>query len=309
MTSMILQSWNGTSWAPVSQDIYTYNLSGKLITDQYQVWNSLTTLFVPSSQKTYYYDVSGNEINETDNIYSSGVPVYTNQWAYTYSSTNQQLTTTYSVWDGTSWAPMSLYTNTYDSSGNMINQLYQLYDLPSAGWKNSTLHVYSNFTASHQPKTDVEQNWSSVGSGAWVNYMQYTNTYNSHDQLTSTTGMSWNLVGVFEFASGDPMSNYHYETYSPVVTSVKGVTATGGDAHIYPVPAQSDLHIDLKWNNAQTADITMCDAQGRVVRHWVTPSTNNFSSTVSVNNLSDGTYFIRINGAEGQIVKQIVVAH
>jgi YD repeat-containing protein len=305
-TTMILQTWNGVSWTPVSQDVYTYFSNGKLQTDQYQTWNSLTTMFDPTSQKTYYYDPSGNLINETDNNFVLGTPIYTSQWVNTFSATNQLLTTTMNTWSGTAWQPMNLTTNTYDTSGNLINKVQQTYDVPSASWMNSTQDVYSNFKAgTHLPQTDVLQHWDATSTGTWANTMEFTNTYNSFNQLTSTTGMSWNIVGIFEFALGDPMANYHYGTYS---SAVKNVTNAGGDAKIYPVPAQNTLHIDLKWDVAQAATITITDAKGSVVRQWNAPMGLEYSSAVSVDNLSVGVYFIKINGAEGQIVKSLVVS-
>jgi hypothetical protein len=307
MTTMILQNWNGTSWAPVSQDVYSYNANGKLVIDQYQQWNSLTSMFDIASQRTYYYDASNNKINETDQVYSGGSPTYSNQWAYTYSATNQLLTTTFNTWTGV-WSPSTLTTNTYDSSGNMINVLYQTYDGVTTSWVNSTLDIYSGFTGNHLPALDIRQNWNGTGSGTWDNAIQYMFTYNSYGQMTSSTGQSWNIVGVFEFALGDPMANYYYQTYG-TVNEVKSITNKGGDAKLYPVPSSDVLNVDLTWNEAQAASIAIYDAQGKVVRQWSTPVATSYSSTVSVNNLSEGVYFMQINGTEGQIVKKIVIAH
>lgn len=310
MTVMILQNWNGTAWAPVSQDVYSYNAAGKLVIDQYQTWNSLTTMFDPSTQRTYYYDAMNNLINETDQTYSGGVPTYSNQWAYTYSTTNQLLTTTANYWNGSGWSPSTLTTNTYDTTGNNISRLYQTYDPISTSWVNNTLDIFSGFVggSAHLPSMDIHQNWSGTGTGSWVNADQYTYTYNGYNQMTSYTGQSWNVVGIFEYASGDPMTRYYYQTYSTVST-VKNITNNGGDAKVYPVPAQNILNVDLNWNEAQSANIVIYDAQGRVVRQWSTPVATTFHSTVSVDNLGEGVYFMNINGANGQITKQIVVSH
>lgn len=309
MTSMILQSWNGSSWSPVSQNIYSYNVAGKLVIDQYQTWNSLTSMFEAASQKTYYYDASGNMINETDQTFVLTVPVYTNQWAYNFSSTNQLLTTTYNTWNGSGWDPTTLLVNTYDSMGNVSNTLYQTYDMPSSSWVNNTLHLYSSFTGAHMPMIDIEQHWDASGGGSWANFMQFVNTYNSFDQMTSRTGTAWNIVGVFEHALGDPMVNYHYGTYTPGSSAVNTIAVAGGEANIYPVPAQNTLHIDLKWNNAQVANIAIYDVQGRIVNQWSTPNTAVYNGTADLGNLADGNYFVRITGTSGQVVKQIIVAH
>jgi hypothetical protein len=304
ITTMILQTWNGTMWVPSTEHVYSYNSSNELYLDLLQNWNAFTTNWDPASQKTYYYDASNKLINETDQVFIATVPTYTTQYAYTYSTAKN--TTTVSTWSGTGWVNDSLYTNTFDSTtGNRIMSSAQSYNASSLVWTNGTLHLYSNFV-SGLPQTDVYQKWDSAGSGLWVNVMQFTNTYNSYNQLTSSTGSSWNIVGLFEFAVNDPMSRYYYATYS---TSVKNVLNEGGDVNIYPVPAQNMLHVDLKWTQAQTATISMYDMQGRVVRQWDTPLGTRYNGAVSVNDLTQGTYFMKITGAQGQIVKQLVIAH
>ena len=69
------------------------------------------------------------------------------------------------------------------------------------------------------------------------------------------------------------------------------------------------LHVDLNWNEAQSATIAIIDMTGSIVRQWDVPSATQYNSAVSVNNLATGMYIVKINGEKGQIVKQIVVAH
>jgi Secretion system C-terminal sorting domain len=310
VTTMIRQYWSGGMWQPASQDVYSYNIAGKMYLDQYQVWNSLTTMFEASTQKTFYYDGSSNLINETDQMFVMGVPVYTNQWAYTYTGTNQLLTTTYNTWNGAGWSPMTMSTNTYDTTGNITNTLFQTYNTVTTAWVNSMLHIYSNFTGGHMPQQNIMQTWDTTGGGSWMNVMKFTYSYNSYNQMTKMWGQSWNIVGIFEFADGDPMANYYYETYTPgTINSVKTVVSNGGEANVYPVPAQNTLNVDVKWNEAQSAKISIYDVQGKVVRNWEVPTATAYHSSVSVGNLGAGTYFIKISGAQGEIVKQFVVAH
>jgi len=302
-TAMIFQTWNGASWTPVSQDVYTYFSNGKLQSDQFQTWNSLTTSFDATSQKTYYYDPAGNMITEMDNNVVGGSPIYTNQWVNTYTAANQLSTSTQNSWNGTTWLPVNMATYTYDTSGNLINALNQIYD---TAWVNLTQDVYSNFVpGTHLPQTDILQHWDATSTMSWVNTTRFTNTYNSYNQLTSRTGESWNVVGVFEFAAGDPMTAYHYATYT---SAVHNVSNTGGDARVYPVPAHGALHIDVKWDAAQAATIAIFDAEGRVVRQWTTPEGTEYKGAVTIDDLAAGMYFVKISGAQGQIVKSIVVS-
>ena len=104
------------------------------------------------------------------------------------------------------------------------------------------------------------------------------------------------------------MARYYYQSYSTV--AVNNVANEGNSANIYPVPAQNTLRIDLNWNVAQTATIAIYDMQGRMVSPVIdVPSVTEYRVGISVNNLATGTYIVRINGTQDQIVKQIVVAH
>lgn len=309
ITSMMLQNWNSVSgsWIPSNKDIYSYNAAGMVYLDSSLTWSTLTSTWNSTGTKTYYYDGSLNLVNETDQTLSGGSPTYTNQWARTYSTTNQLLTTTYNTWSGSGWVANAKYTHAYDSSGNPISLLYQTYNTGSSAWVNNTLYIYSSFV-SHLPQSAIRQTWNSTAPGTWVNSMMFTYAYNTYNQMTSTIGESWNVSGMYEFANGDPKDNYYYQAYSTSPTNVKSVTSNGGDANIYPVPAQNMLHIDLNWSIAQSADITIMDMTGRIVRQWNTPAATQYNSAVSVSNLPSGTYIVNINGQKGQIVKQIVVA-
>ena len=308
LLNKVYQTWGGSNWVNVSNDAYSYNAANQLFADQYQTWSG--TAFTPVSQKTYYYDASGNKIQEVDQTYSStlGVFVYSSRVSYTFSTANQLLSTTNSNWDGVStWIPVDMTTNTYDTSGDRINQLYQTYNSSTSTWVSNMLRNYSNFT-NMMPMTEIDQAWDTTGSGSWDNTRMYTYTYNSNNQMTSSVGESWNIAGFYEFANGDPMANYYYESYS-TVTAVKNVVNNGGDANIYPVPAQNMLHIDLTWNVAQSATVSIYDMAGRVVRQLDAPAATQFNCSVSVNSLADGMYVVKVLGTQGQIVKQIVVAH
>ncbi len=308
MLTKIWQSWGGSSWVPVWGDVYTYDGSNNLILDLYQTWNSLTSTFDPYSQKTYSYDpVTHKLLNETDQDLFSGTPTYTGEYVYTYTSANQVLTTTFSTWSS-GWVNSNMTTNAYDVSFNKITQLYQVWDVPTSAWVNVTYSIYSSFTASHMPVLEIDQWWNSAGSGSWVNSIQYTYGYNSYNQMTSSIGQSWNVVGIFEYANGDPMTNYYYSTYS-VINGVKNIVSNNGSANMFPVPAQNMLHIDLKWNEAQSSTIAIYDMAGRIVTPLMDiPASTEYHTALSVNNLASGNYIVKINGANGQIENQIVVS-
>ncbi|MCW3121449.1 MAG: C-terminal target protein [Flavipsychrobacter sp.] len=309
IATMIYQSWGGTVWVPQYKDVYTYDTKGNMILDVYQIWNGLTSKFDNYSQKTYTYDIVTNKLlNETDESLYTGSPVYTEQWVFTYTTDTQLLTTAYNYWSS-GWQPSTLRTNTYDVAHNRVSELYQVYNSMTSAWENITYNIYSSFVGKHMPRKQVMQSWNTSLGGSWENSMEYTYTYNSMDQMTSSTGMSWNVVGIFEFAAGDPMARYYYATHGGT-TTVKNVTNDNGSANIYPVPASNMLHINLNWNVAQASTIAIYDMTGKMVTPLMNvPSATEYHTAISVNTLAAGTYIVKINGTEGQVVKQIVVAN
>jgi hypothetical protein len=308
VSNKIMETWGGSSWVNVAQNVYSYDAAGNVFADQYQLWYAPTSSFTQDSQKVYFYDLSGNVTTQVTQVYNTtlGTYDYSSRIVYSYSSANKLLSTTNSTWNGSAWVNNSMYTNTYDTSGNRTTTLYQTYDT-SMVWVNSTLQLFSNFTAAHMPQTETFQVWDTTGGGSWKNMKQYTYTYNSISQLTSATGISWNLAGFWEFALGDPMARYYYGSYN--AASVRNIANVGGEANVYPVPTQSTLHIDLKWNEAQSATISIVDMQGRVIRNWETTGGTQYHSAISVNDFAAGVYTIMINGTNGRIVKQLVVTH
>ncbi len=92
--------------------------------------------------------------------------------------------------------------------------------------------------------------------------------------MTNFIGIAWNVVGLFEHASGDPMANYYYATYDTTAEAVKNVSNIGGDANIYPVPAQNMLHVDLNWDVLQKLlQYPFITHMGsKIVRQWNTPA-------------------------------------
>ena len=299
------QTWDGAAWLNQTQNVYGYNTAHQLYLDQNTTWDTTSMTFMPNTQQIYYFDSAGRVIQEVDQTYNSVALVfdYTAQYMYSYSLITN--TTTYSSWTGSGFAPNFMYTDKYDSTGNLLTHLYQTYS--GISWINQTLHVFSGFSTAHMPTTEISQTWDTTGTGSWANVTKYTYAYNGFDQLTSSVAQSWHVGGFWETAPGDRASSYYYETFTP--ESVKNVASTGGNANLYPVPATSTLHIDLNWNVAQAGTVAMYDMNGREVSKMEVPFGTQFSGALSVNNLADGMYVVRITGTQAQMVKQIVVAH
>lgn len=303
-TSMVTQHWDGTSaWITDSKNVYNYNAAGQLYLDQFQIWDGVST-YNPSTQKTYYFDASGRLINETDVLFVAGTPTFTSDTDYTYNAAGQLATKTGNTWSGSAWVNTVRWTNFYDTTGNDTNQLFETFD--GTAFVNNMQKTYSNFTASHLPQTEVDQTWDPTGTGSWVDKYKFAYTYNTYNQLTSATRQSNDISIGWTYAFGDTKSVYYYGSF---VSAVRNISNTGGDASIYPVPAKGQVSVDVNWNVAQATSAMICDAQGRVLDQWTIQTTAKNHHTLDISNYAAGVYFVKIAGEQGQIVKQIVVAH
>jgi hypothetical protein len=307
--TMVAQVWGGSNWVNVSRDVYTYTAgtSSHLFSIQHQLWNSSTLGFDANTQRTFYYNVSGSLIQEIGQTYNSSTSTYnyTDKYDYTYTSANMPATTTYSVWTGGSWVAMNMYTYSYDASNNRTSELYQTYNTTTMAWDNVTLENFSSFVSGN-PQLEIDQKWDTAAGGSWKNNLERTYSYNSYNQLVNSVDESWNVAGFWEHANGDRASNYYYETYS---TAGVNYVAANGEVNIFPIPAQNTLNIKLNWNEAQAFTVAIYDMNGAVVRTWSVPATAQYTTGISTANFASGNYVVKIAGTNGQIVKQIVVAH
>lgn len=311
VTNTISQTWGGSAWLNLSMDVNTYDTSNKLATVCHLTWNGGRSKFDSTAGTDYLYDSTTHNLLAVANYtFDTSGRSYTDAYTYTYTSTNQIYTATYSTNPTGSllgYVNNRMITNSYDSSFNRTTQLSQYWDGAMGVWANDSMRIYTSFSH-NMPRNEIIQVWNNFGSGSWANKMNYSYTYNSFNQLTTSVGQSWNIGGFWEFAAGDPKSNYYYGAFTNI-TAVNAIVNNNGDANIYPVPAQNVLHIDVKWDEPQAASVAIFDMTGRVVMQWDAPYGTEHKSAISLGSFAAGNYVIKVKGAQGEIVKQIVVAH
>jgi Secretion system C-terminal sorting domain len=302
-TSSIYQVPTGSAWVNSSKSSYTYDAAGNVLTNIYATWTGSS--WANNYSYTYYYN-SANQVIEEQDAQLAPSLAYTYDYKYAYDTAGNELSETGFYWDAatSSWMNSYRYTYTYNSSNEQVTSLYQYWDSSSKVWVNSTYNVTTSFT-SGMPATVLNENWDTT-KHAWDTASMTTYSYNSYNQYRTITNESW-MPGVgWEYQNGDYLGRYYYKTFSLGVNNVSNV---GGDATIYPVPAQNVMHIDLKWNEAQAATIVIYDVTGKVMNQIQTPVATSYNVGVTASELPSGMYFVKISGANGSIVKQISVAH
>ena len=286
MLTDISQNWNTvtSSWDNSQKNINTYDANNNQITQVMQNWNTVTSTWDNSTKYLNTYNAANKMTQQIVQSWNTGTSSWDNgqRYTYTYDANNNMLTSLNAYWNtGTSsWDNGSLVTYTYGASNEMLTEIDQNWNTGTSSWDNTKKKTYSNFSGIN-PQMEIDQNWN-TGTSSWDNTKRYQNTYNTYGQYLTIVVDSWNIGGFWQAANNDVSDNLHYETYA---TDVKSLTAKGGEANIYPVPANNLLNIDLNWNEPQAFTVSIIDLQGRISHTWNVAATSNYHTAIDVSQM------------------------
>ncbi|RYZ50477.1 MAG: T9SS type A sorting domain-containing protein [Sphingobacteriales bacterium] len=319
------------NWASYARDIYSYNSMNQKLTQQRQPWNSSVSNWGNDTLYEFTYDTSNHRLlfmegktwNDTGNYWNVSF-----RYGYTYDVNGDILTETLQYWSvpDVNYKNESRYKYTYNN-GRMINSTFQTWNPGINNWVNNQQMNYTYNTMGERTDATV-QNWL-VGPGAWENHMKYNYTYDANHNVLTETSQNW-TSGAFENAR---RTNFTYNTFDqPTAITTEGWNSgawtndmnstmytlyyeelldvpalTQNESRIYPVPASSVINIELNWNKAETVNIAMIDAQGRVVKQWNDHVSGAYTKAVSIDDLASGSYWVKISGSAATTTKAIAI--
>lgn len=192
--------------------------------------------------------------------------------------------------NNTPTAISSTYTGTFTAAAPLPIELIKF-----DGKKQSTNAVLSWSTATEHQNSHFEvershdsQTWQPIGRvqghGTTLEVQEYTFT-----DRQPLPGMNYYRLRQVDF---DGKSEY-----SPIV-SVE-ISAPKEMAAISPNPVSEDLFLTLPSESSETWQLTIYDLNGRVVRQ-----AELINNTLNVSDLSQGLYFVRLSGQNGQLLLQ-----
>jgi hypothetical protein len=294
---------------------------------------------LPVQSKTWTYDTTGAWTYSTNEIkiYTAGnLPseyIYQNSTgnttffdSVTYNSANQVV----SLLERSVPVPFgSLFQiNSYDSLGRMDTMVAQMVMYDSVNFTNMFRNIYT-YDTNNNLSLQIEQGWrdsvwatngrisysydahhNRIGyiqpsldtSGHWVNFWQYTATFDTFNMITSSVQLRWDTSGTWVPMQGCQINHYYYETYSlPIDTTGIATITASGDVRIYPVPAADMLSVDIHWTEAQQAIISVYDMNGRKCGEWPTACATSWHGYIPIASLPAGAYTMLISGPSGSI--------
>jgi hypothetical protein len=102
------------------------------------------------------------------------------------------------------WMNSNKHEYTYDSSNNMIQELYFLWDYGSSDWYHATTKSDYGYDGSNNLISEI---WSDWDGNDWVNNEKFEYTYSAGGNLISDIGSDWTLPnGPWEYVYKDTYS-------------------------------------------------------------------------------------------------------
>ena len=340
ITNTFIQVWmpNSGTWQDTGKWTYTYDAMNNVLSALGQRWDTASGKWMNNGNSLYTYDANNNNTRAITMAWNSTASAWdtSGDKLITYTNSNKVATQTSRRWnpDSSSWLPVDNTIFSYDQNDNLAFQHFQMWNAASNAWEdqdkstylydannnlasilfqywfpvtnawlNTSKYIFSDFAA-QQPQTEIDQYWNDSLS-AFVSYLKTNSTYNSFGQLTYRYTQHLVPAG-WATTTSDNAYRYSYENYN---TSVHNITSVSGQANVYPVPTKTTLTIELTWNAPQAYSISIINLQGKIIRQWEMPSALQYNGSISIGDLPPGNYFLKIDGSDGSITKQLTITN
>lgn len=251
-----------------NEEVYTYDTASRI-----------KKLLSTTHETKYYYDTSGRLAGIETREISTNVLSNT---LYIYDTASRLiLDTTY--YRDSDRAFSNYYY--YDTSGKMVKRIKHDYDSPS-----STLTHSNTFTYRYYPDGKLY----TVAPNPAGLFLVYA--YNSHGN-----------VDVIRVGTVRPYYLYfYYEHYWP--TGVAQTVNNEAELKVYPVPANTLLNVEAKFQEGGKLQGSVTDMQGSIIHQWNDDATTNYKKQVQLGHLPAGIYMLQLHTdgevATRQFIKQ-----
>lgn len=288
---------------------YDYDGSGNLTNDIF-LYNFLPgNDWVPQDSNVYFY--TGNV--KTAAISYHWVTGNPGSWRidsrerYTYINGKPDTTFYYNAPTG---SHNQVRVAHYNSQGDMDTSVTLKY------WDNldSYEHVDRNiftYDTSHNQLTNIYQEWEDT---VWVNRYEDSTTYTSFNlPRVAVTNLKWNESAQqflpFTNSWAEPtLQRVHYYDTDDTASHVVSTIPMSGRLKVYPNPAGQQVIIDFEDSSQQPIPVTIYDAMGKAVMHWIDPPARSYHKAIDISRLPSGNYIIRM-GVGTLAYQRLTVIH
>ncbi|MCG2612189.1 T9SS type A sorting domain-containing protein [Flavobacterium sp. SM15] len=295
LSSYISQNWDEANsvWLDANRAVYSYNPQGSIT--EIIVENNLGgNNWANASRTVQTYDANNYLVNYLFQLWNSSANSWENLFQYNYTN-NPDGTINFYIdqnWDEqtTTWINSKRVTFNYDGANNIQSKVTE--DWVGTDWKNSSKQI-NTYDGNNHLIHYLFQGWDEALS-AWKSSSQYNMTNNANGYLEQQISQTWN-----ENSSIWENQQRVTYTYQPTM-GVNDLVFANGIA-VYPNPASDMIRIQTK-NFAENKAYAVFDQFGRPV---VRGALNGEETTVNINHLAKGIYFIQVGQGKNQTLKVI----
>lgn len=310
---------NTSKWEEDEKYGYIYSYSGDTLEIIAKEWDYSSQAWEESGFSKVLHDVNDNVIltiyHEWDDNANSWVLDYKNEYFYDQHG-NDTMRIRF-TWENNQWNFETeykfKYEYKYDANNNIIEMIYMYYD--SDAWKNQTKSEYE-YDNSNRLISEADSYWD---TDEWIAEFKHEYTYNDNYSLTDLIIPDEYWYGYFtEYWYGHYQGmvtdyNYYYDYdsdneewekegtalfyYSQQGVSLSNISQAE-NMRIYPNPAKDVLNIQ---SSGQVEQISFYDLSGREIKVIC-----NSQSSVSINDLANGMYIVKIKTETSESMYKIV---
>lgn len=344
--TLITEEWSGTEWdeaatltstfnsecLPVeslissqgstySRVVYAYNSENQTIEVDTQAYDGIGGwISISRVQSTYTGDNLTEEVTESFNGFNL---VLSSRSQYSYNESNQLTEELYQERNitNTAWENSNRSVYTYNGSGMVDEETYQEWDDNTMTWDNSERVTYI-YTGSNVTEF-TDELWD--GSD-WEPDLKYDITYNTEGEMIQLDSSYWDgssyvLDGrtLFDYDSngfieeiteqdynGSSWDNDYRTSYTYPACSLLSVSELEVfNFSFYPNPADRNLHISNDEPVVGQLSYAIYDMSGRSVKSGLLDNDKSISLAQMVN----GVYLLKLNDNKQSVTKQFVVKH
>ncbi|MCA9733339.1 T9SS type A sorting domain-containing protein [candidate division KSB1 bacterium] len=267
-----------------------YDGNGVLVSQTHYIWAEND--WMKNSETTFVYNAQGLLAEETETLDAGGVPFPTSKTLYTYTTAQLVESITHQGYDfiTAGWNNESKESNSYDGSGQILEELYQEWD--GSAWVNVRI-IISSYNGS-ATSSILYQNWN---GSAWENENRDTYIW-SGDLLSEILTEVW-LDNTWQNEERSLMN------YAPTSVATNAKIPTQFAISNYPNPFNPETTISYSLPQNATITIDIIDMQGRRIRR-LADTVEETAGTHAINwngqnekgqSVASGIYFYRLTAS------------
>ncbi|UOQ54631.1 T9SS type A sorting domain-containing protein [Hymenobacter cellulosivorans] len=328
-TSYTRQDWTNGAWVNNSRYLTDYDSYGNETLYQGQEWLNGSWVTDYADKSLYTYNSAGLVTQEVRQELDNGTFVNTDRITFTYAN-GQWTSLTFEEWDNDVWVPeerildfvwfdwakqrpASYREQIFDGTTFVDDERISISYTANGGYVEVEQQYLNGVWVNEDRDTEVydsQGNEQLYTYEEWVNNAwrqtegnRYINVYNASNTLLRK------VTQEFSNTTRQYVNTYreNYSSFQTITLAARNAALEAQSA-LYPNPASGVVTLEVAGlSKAEAATGEVRNALGQLVQNFtVQPQAGKLSTQLDLSNLKSGVYTVRLQTADGAVVKRVV---